>query len=81
MKANVGSYDGAVRFVGGCALLAMSNHGWGWWGLLGLIPILSTATGHCMVYALLGINTTACDQVEAGPVSRSRLKAHARLLQ
>lgn len=62
MKTNVGSYDAAVRFVAGCALLMLGNHYIGWWGLLGLIPIINATTGFCLVYAALGISTTACDQ-------------------
>lgn len=81
MKKNVGSYDGAVRFVAGCGLLMLGNHGFGWWGLLGLIPIVSTVTGVCFVYALLGLDTTACDRVAHGSSQRRRPRAYARLLQ
>jgi hypothetical protein len=81
MKKNVGSYDGAVRFVAGCGLLMLGNHGFGWWGLLGLIPILSTVTGTCFVYAVLGIDTTACDRVAHVSSHQRRPRAHARLLQ
>ena len=61
MKTNVGSYDAAVRFVAGCLLLMLGNHSLGWWGLLGLAPILSACIGFCPIYALLHIDTTACD--------------------
>ena len=67
MKKNVGSYDGAVRFVGGFVLLLLGNHGLGWWGLLGLLPILSSMTGFCFVYSLLHLDTTACDREDELP--------------
>lgn len=57
MKANVGSYDCAVRFVLGCVILMFANHGLGWWAALGAIPILSAATRFCLIYALFRINT------------------------
>ena len=64
MKRNVGSYDAALRFVVGCGLIALVNHGYGWWGLIGLAPILNAATGFCPVYWLLHLDTTACDKVD-----------------
>ncbi|HWA87700.1 MAG TPA: DUF2892 domain-containing protein [Opitutus sp.] len=63
MKRNVGSYDAAVRFIAGCGLIVTVNHGYGWWGLIGLAPILSAATGFCPVYWLFHLDTTGCDKV------------------
>jgi hypothetical protein len=57
MKTNVGSFDAAARFLAGCTLLFLGVHGLGWWGLLGILPILSSVTGFCVVYAICGINT------------------------
>ena len=65
MKKNVGSYDGAARFVIGCAILFAGNHTHNWWGLIGLVPIVSTFAEFCLVYAVLGIDTTACDKRDA----------------
>lgn len=59
MKSNVGSYDGAVRFLAGCTVLFFSVNGLGWWALLGLIPIASAACSFCPLYWLCGINTAA----------------------
>jgi hypothetical protein len=56
MKANVGSYDAAARFVAGCALLLLANHGHRW-GLAGL-AIIATAVGFCPLYWLFRIQTT-----------------------
>ncbi len=41
------------------------NHAHSWWGLLGLIPIVSTFSERCLVWAAFGIDTTGCDQHEA----------------
>ncbi len=62
MKKNVGSYDAAVRFVGGCGLLMMLNHNFGMWTLVGVIPILSAALGFCPAYWCLHIDTATCDR-------------------
>lgn len=59
MKTNVGSYDAAIRFLGGCGLLFFSVNGLGWWALLGLVPIFSAACGFCPLYWLFGIDTAA----------------------
>jgi hypothetical protein len=61
MKTNLGSYDVAVRFVGGC-LIGM----WGvqeetWWGFIGLLPVITALAGYCPLYALFHIDTTASD--------------------
>jgi hypothetical protein len=62
MKTNVGSYDGAVRFLLGCAILFFSVNGLGWWALLGLLPIISAACGFCPLYWTLGIDTDAWEK-------------------
>jgi hypothetical protein len=64
MKANVGSYDCAARFIVGCLVMLAGNHFQSWWGLLGILPILNAIVGFCPLYAVVGINTTACDEHE-----------------
>lgn len=59
MKTNVGSYDAGVRFLIGCGVLFMSVNGWGWWSLLGLIPIVTGAVGFCPLYLPFHIDTEA----------------------
>lgn len=62
MKTNVGSYDAGVRFVIGCCVLFMSVNGWGWWALLGLIPIVTAACSFCPLYLILRIDTEAWEE-------------------
>lgn len=59
MKTNVGSYDAGMRFVAGAIIMLLSFHGLGWWGLLGLIPLLSACLGYCPLYHLCHVNTKA----------------------
>lgn len=44
--------------------MLVGNHFITWWGLIGIVPILSAIVGFCPLYAMFGINTTACDQHE-----------------
>jgi hypothetical protein len=62
MKANVGSYDAGARFILGCGVLFMTVNGAGWWGALGLIPLITCTLGYCPLNQLLGIDTMAWEQ-------------------
>ncbi len=61
MKNNIGSIDVGMRFVGGCLIGLWGVHVENWWGLLGLLPAVTALVGFCPLYALLHIDTTACD--------------------
>lgn len=61
MKTNIGSIDVGVRFVGGCLICLWGVHVESRWGLVGLLPALTALAGYCPLYALLHIDTTACD--------------------
>jgi hypothetical protein len=62
MKKNVGSSDAAVRFLLGWVLLFMGIHGFGWWSLFGLWPLLTMALGFCPLYVLFHIDTAAWEE-------------------
>lgn len=60
MKANVGYADRVARVVLGAVLLSLLYFLEGdarWFGLIGLVPLLTAAVGSCPLYSLLGINT------------------------
>jgi hypothetical protein len=60
MQVNVGSTDKVVRVVIGLALLSLLFLLEGkarWFGLIGLVPLLTAFTGFCPLYTLLGMNT------------------------
>ena len=60
MGKNVGSIDKIVRIIVGLALLSLLFLLPGnarWWGLIGVIPIVTALVGWCPGWALLGINT------------------------
>lgn len=57
MKTNVGKIDTVIRVALGVALLAAGYHYETWWGLVGVLPMLTAALGFCPAYSLFGINT------------------------
>lgn len=58
MTQNIGSTERIIRAIVGVVLIALTLTGTiGWWGWLGVVPLLTAAIGWCPPYALLGINT------------------------
>ena len=66
LKTNIGSCDGGVRFILGCGGLFLGVKFGTWWGLLGIVPIATAATGCCPLYGLFHLDTQAAeDRFEA----------------
>jgi len=64
MKRNVGTVDRAIRIVAGLALLSLVFILEGnarWWGLIGLVPLVTGLIGWCGAYIPLGIDTCRHD--------------------
>ena len=60
MSKNVGSVDRIARIVVGLVLLSLLFLLEGnarWWGLVGLVPLLTGLFSTCPLYSLLGLNT------------------------
>jgi len=58
MKCNVGGWDRGLRAAVGLVLIALAATGTvGWWGWLGVVPLVTGAMGFCPAYTLLGIKT------------------------
>ena len=60
MKANVGGMDRILRIVAGVGVLSLFFVLEGdarFWGLIGLVPLLTGVTNFCPLYTVLGINT------------------------
>lgn len=60
MKENVGGIDKILRGAAGLALLSLLFILEGnarWWGLAGVVPLLTAIFGFCPAYPLLGIST------------------------
>lgn len=60
MKQNVGSIDKVLRVIVGLALLSMLLWVEGnakYWGLIGIVPLLTALTGICPAYSIIGVST------------------------
>ncbi len=57
MKKNIGSVDKIIRIVLGIVILAYGYVEQSWWGLIGLVPLLTAFMGFCPLYAPFKIST------------------------
>lgn len=58
MKFNVGGVDRILRILLGLVLIGLAASGTvGWWGWLGVIPLLTGLVRFCPLYPLLGFST------------------------
>lgn len=57
MKANVGSADRIIRLVLGVVIIALGFYFKSWWGVVGLVPLVTGLINFCPVYSLIGIST------------------------
>ncbi|RMW95091.1 DUF2892 domain-containing protein [Allofranklinella schreckenbergeri] len=63
MKLNVGGIDRILRIVVGVVLIALAAFNVvGWWGYLGIVPLVTGLFSFCPLYPLLGINTCPLDK-------------------
>ena len=57
LKVNEGTLDRTLRVLAGVTLIALAiTKGWTW-AWIGVVPVLTGATGMCPLYSLFGINT------------------------
>ncbi|MBI3794424.1 MAG: DUF2892 domain-containing protein [Nitrospinae bacterium] len=57
MKINVGKADRAVRIVAGVVILSAGYYYGSYWGLVGLVPLLTGFSKRCPVYSIFGTST------------------------
>jgi sulfite exporter TauE/SafE len=57
MKSNVGKTDRMIRFLLGIVIIAAGLYYQSWWGVIGIVPIITGALSWCPPYKLLGIST------------------------
>lgn len=60
MKANVGNIDRVLRVILGIGLLSLifllEGEAW-WFGIIGVVPLLTGIMRFCPLYTVLGIST------------------------
>lgn len=58
MQLNVGGIDRILRIIVGLVLIGLAAAGTvGWWGWVGVIPLVTGLFRFCPLYVLLGMNT------------------------
>jgi hypothetical protein len=57
---NVGKTDKIIRSIIGIAAVVAGYHYHSWWGLLGLVVLLTAVFSFCPLYWLFGIKTCHC---------------------
>lgn len=57
MKKNIGSTDRVIRVVAGLLIIALGVLYQSWWGLIGIIPLVTATAGFCPAYLPFGIST------------------------
>jgi ABC-type microcin C transport system permease subunit YejE len=62
MKTNVGGIDRALRIVLGLAIIGAGIYLKSFWGLIGLVPLLTATLRFCPLYAPLGLSTCPLDR-------------------
>lgn len=64
MKANIGSTDKVVRLILGAVIIILGFYFNTWWGIIGLVPIITVAINFCPIYGILGISTISRAKTE-----------------
>ena len=63
LTKNVGVLDRALRIGAGLLLIALAVRGTiGFWGYIGVVPLLTGVVGNCPAYTLFGISTCPRDR-------------------
>ncbi len=57
MECNVGTTEKVIRIAVGILILLAGLAFRNWWGIIGLAPLITGATGYCPVSKVLGVNT------------------------
>jgi hypothetical protein len=57
MKFNVGGFDRILRLIAGLVILGAGYYYKSWWGLIGIVPILTGIFRFCPAYLPFGLST------------------------
>lgn len=64
MKPNVGSADKVIRIILGIVIIALGFIYQSWWGIVGIVPLLTGVFNFCPAYSLIGVSTKAKVETE-----------------
>ena len=57
MAKNMGAVDRTFRIIVGFVIIGLGFAYQSWWGLIGVVPLLTAFTGFCPMYLPFGIST------------------------
>ena len=57
MRCNVGKTDRTIRLIIAVVVGAAGLYFKSWWGLLAILPLVTSYAGFCPLYSVLGIST------------------------
>lgn len=57
MKMNVGSTERMLRVIAGIIIIGVGVYYQSWWGVIGVVPLLTGLFRFCPLYSILGVNT------------------------
>lgn len=57
MKCNVGITDKIIRIIIGLVIGAVGYYFKSWWGLVGIVPIITGTFGFCPIYPIIGVSS------------------------
>jgi hypothetical protein len=57
MKKNMGKADRYIRLLIGVVIIALGIIYQSWWGLIGLVPLLTAGMNFCPLYTIFGMST------------------------
>ncbi len=64
MKKNLGSTDKVIRIILGSAIVGLGIYFSNWWGLVGLVLLITAFINWCPAYSLIGVSTDKKVKVE-----------------
>ena len=57
MKMNIGNTERLLRIIAGVVIIGLGMYYGSWWGVIGLVPLLTGLSRFCPLYSMLGMNT------------------------
>lgn len=57
MEINIGSTERLLRIIAGIVIIGLGLYFQSWWGVIGLVPLLTGLFRFCPLYKMLGMNT------------------------
>ena len=74
MKCNIGKKDKMIRITAGIVIIGLGLYFKSWWGLVGLIPVITAVVNFCPAYVPLGVSTCEAKSEDMKEVKKQTKK-------